>query len=336
MDKAATRLPAQDVVISVVVPMYNEADSIDAFFERLEQTLSGLGEAYEIVCVDDGSTDASAERVLARRHRNPAIKIVQLSRNFGKELALTAGLDHASGAAVAVIDADQQDPPEILPGLLAKWRDGFDVVYARRVSRDSDTAAKRVTASWFYRIYNRLTDIGIPSDTGDFRLMDRKVVEALGHLPERNRFMKGLFSWVGYRQAALDYEREPRAFGKTKWNYWRLWNLAIEGITSFSTVPLRVWSYVGFTVAFVAIIYALFLIFRTIVQGVDVPGYASLMVVVLFMGGVNLLTLGIIGEYLGRTYMEAKGRPLYLVRERHGFDPGGLPSEAQSMVRQGA
>jgi glycosyltransferase involved in cell wall biosynthesis len=258
--------------------------------------------------------------LVAERSRNPAVKIVRLSRNFGKELALTAGLDHAGGAAVVVIDADQQDPPELIPELLAKWREGYDVVYARRTSRAGDNLAKRATASWFYRIFNRLTDVAIPNDTGDFRLMDRRVIEALGELPERNRFMKGLFSWVGFRQVAVDYEREPRAFGKTKWNYWRLWNLAIEGITSFSTVPLRIWSYVGFFIALFAIAYALFLIFRTIMMGVDVPGYASLMVVVLFLGGINLLTLGIFGEYLGRIYMEAKGRPLYLVRERHGFD----------------
>jgi glycosyltransferase involved in cell wall biosynthesis len=308
-------------VLSVVVPMYNEADNIGPFFERLEKVVDGLGEDYEIICVDDGSTDASVEQLITQRSRNPAIKIVELSRNFGKELALTAGLDHASGAAVVVIDADLQDPPELISGLLAKWREGYDVVYARRASRDSDTAAKRVTASWFYRVYNWLADVNIPRNTGDFRLMDRRVIEALSHLPERNRFMKGLFSWVGFRQTAVDYERESRAFGKTKWNYWRLWNFAIEGITSFSTVPLRVWSYVGFAIALFAFAYALFLVLRTFVTGIDVPGYASLMVVILFMGGINLLTVGIIGEYLGRTYMEVKGRPLYLIRERHGFDP---------------
>lgn len=310
----------ENLVLSVVVPIYNEMDNINLFFARLEKSLDDLSGRYEVICVDDGSSDASVERLIAERQRNPAIKIVSLSRNFGKELALTAGLDHATGDAVVVIDADHQDPPELIPDLLAKWREGYDVVYARRVNRDSDTAAKRVSASVFYRVYNMLTDISIPLDTGDFRLMDRRVVEALGQLPERNRFMKGLFSWVGFKQVALDYEREARAFGKTKWNYWRLWNLAIEGITSFSTMPLRVWSYVGFFIAFFSIAYSVFLIFRTIVMGIDVPGYASLMVVVLFLGGINLLTLGIIGEYLGRTYMEAKGRPLYLVRKRHGFD----------------
>lgn len=320
IDKTALDRAGPDVLLSTVVPIYNEADNISPFFDRLNEILDALGETYEIICVDDGSTDESADLLVAERSRNPAVKIVRLSRNFGKELALTAGLDHAGGAAVVVIDADLQDPPELIPELLAKWREGYDVVYARRTSRAGDNLAKRATASWFYRIFNRLTDVAIPNDTGDFRLMDRRVIEALGELPERNRFMKGLFSWVGFRQVAVDYEREPRAFGKTKWNYWRLWNLAIEGITSFSTVPLRVWSYVGFTFALLSISYALFLIFRTVIMGVDVPGYASLMVVVLFLGGINLLTLGIFGEYLGRIYMEAKGRPLYLVRERHGFD----------------
>ncbi len=319
-DKAAFDSTGPDVFLSTVVPIYNEADNISPFFDRLNTILDALGETYEIICVDDGSTDESVDLLIAERSRNPAVKIVRLSRNFGKELALTAGLDHAVGAAVVVIDADLQDPPELIPALLAKWREGYDVVYARRVSRAGDNLAKRATASWFYRIFNRLTDVAIPNDTGDFRLMDRRVIEALSELPERNRFMKGLFSWVGFRQVAVDYERESRAFGTTKWNYWRLWNLAIEGITSFSTVPLRIWSYVGVIFALFAISYALFLIFRTIMMGVDVPGYASLMVVVLFLGGINLLTLGIFGEYLGRTYMEAKGRPLYLVRERHGFD----------------
>jgi glycosyltransferase involved in cell wall biosynthesis len=208
------------------------------------------------------------------------------------------------------------------------------VVYARRASRSCDTVAKRVSASWFYRVYNKLADINIPSDTGDFRLMDRKVIEALGRLPERNRFMKGLFSWVGFRQGAVEYERENRAFGKTKWKYWGLWNLAIEAITSFSTLPLRLWSYVGFAVSFFAFAYALFLISRTLIMGVEVPGYASLMVVVLFMGGVNLLTLGIIGEYLGRTYMEVKGRPLYLVSERHGFEIEEHSNADQSKIRR--
>lgn len=320
-DKDASGHPGRDVVLSVVVPIYNETDNISSFFERLEKVLDALSQSYEIICVDDGSTDTSAERLIAERGRNAAIKIVQLSRNFGKELALTAGLDHAQGAAVVVIDADQQDPPELIPELLAKWHEGYEVVCARRSSRDSDSVVKRVSASWFYRIYDRLADVKIPSDTGDFRLMDRQVVEALGHLPENNRFMKGLFAWVGFRQTVVEYRREGRAHGKTKWNIWQLWNLALEGVTSFSTVPLRVWSYIGFSIAILSFVYTLFLIFRTLFLGVDVPGYASLMAVVLFLGGMNLLTLGIIGEYLGRTYIEVKGRPLYLVRERHGFAP---------------
>ncbi len=327
-------LLGQDLALSIVVPIYNEADNIGPFFERLQKTLVDLGEAYEIVCVDDGSTDASAEQLIAQRNQNQAVKIVRLSRNFGKELALTAGLDHACGDAVVVIDADQQDPPEIIPELFTKWREGYDVVYARRVKRSKDTVLKRASASWFYRVYNQLTDVPIPSDTGDFRLMDRRVIKALCRLPERNRFMKGLFSWVGFSHVALDYDRENRASGRSKWNYWSLWNLAIEGITSFSTLPLRLWSYVGFAVSLFAFAYALFLVARTLIMGHEVPGYASLMVVVLFMGGLNLLTLGIIGEYLGRTYMEVKGRPLYLVSERHGFEPEAPASTAQPRARR--
>jgi glycosyltransferase involved in cell wall biosynthesis len=279
-----------------------------------------LGCAYEIVCVDDGSTDASLDRMITHHDRNPAIKVLSLSRNFGKDVALSAGLDHSSGDAVVAIDVDLQDPPEIIPDLVAKWREGYDVVYAKRISRAGETVTKRLTASWFYRVHNLVADINIPADTGDFRLMDRRVVEALRRLPERNRFMKVLFSWVGFRQTAVEYRRDARGFGTSKWRYWRLWNFALDGITSSSTLPLRIWSYVGMGIAFAAFAYALLLVFRTLILGVDVPGYASLMVAVLFMGGINLLTLGIIGEYLGRTYVETKNRPLYVIRESRGFD----------------
>jgi glycosyltransferase involved in cell wall biosynthesis len=303
-----------------VVPVFNEAGSIEPFLARAKPVLDGLGEAYEIVFVDDGSSDETLARLVAWRERDPAIKIVGLSRNFGKDIALTAGLDHACGAAVVAIDVDLQDPPEVIPDLVAKWREGHDVVYAKRMSRAGDTAAKRLSAAWFYRVHHALSDIDIPSDTGDFRLMDRKVIDALGRVGERNRFMKGLFTWVGFRQAEVGYRREARAAGDSKWTYWRLWNFALDGITSFSTLPLRVWTYLGGAVSLLAFAYALFLIVRTLVHGVDTPGYASLMVVVLFLGGVNLLSLGVIGEYLGRTYTEVKNRPLYLVRESHGFD----------------
>jgi glycosyltransferase involved in cell wall biosynthesis len=317
-------------ILSVVVPIYNDADNIDVFLERVEKVLNGLAQSYEIVCVDDGSGDGTLPRLLDHRRRNPAIKILSLSRNFGKDVALTAGLDHSRGQAVTVLDVDLQDPPEVIPELYAKWRDGFDVVYARRGSREGDSAAKRFTAHWFYRIHNAVADVSIPADTGDFRLMDRRVVEALRRLPERNRFMKVLFSWVGFRQTGVDYRRAPRVFGSSKWRYWRLWNFALDGITSSSTLPLRIWSYLGAAISLVAIGFAIWLVVRTFIHGIDVPGYASLMVAVLFMGGINLFTLGVIGEYLGRIYMESKGRPLYLVREAHGLEQSNPRDQAWS------
>ncbi|MCB9948253.1 MAG: glycosyltransferase family 2 protein [Rhodospirillaceae bacterium] len=307
-------------MLSIVVPMYNEAPVIDAFFARVLPILAGLVRDYEILCVNDGSGDGTLEVLLAHHECNPHVKIIDLARNFGKEQALTAGLDAARGDAVIPMDADLQDPPELIATFLAKWREGFDVVYGVRESRDSDSLAKRSTARMFYRLFNRLTEVRIPENTGDFRLMDRRVVAALRRLPERNRFMKGLFSWVGFRQVGVPYRREPRAAGQTKWSYWRLWNFALDGITSFSTVPLRLWSYAGAAVALFAFLYAAFLVVRTIVSGVDVPGYASLMVVILFLGGVQLISLGVIGEYLGRLYREAKGRPTYLVGRTYGLD----------------
>ncbi|MEE2981247.1 MAG: glycosyltransferase family 2 protein [Pseudomonadota bacterium] len=306
--------------ITVVVPLYNEADCVDRFFERIEPVLDGLGGGYDIVCVDDGSSDDTLARLVAHRTRNPAIKVLGLSRNFGKDIALSAGLDHAHGDAVVIIDADMQDPPELIPEFYAKWREGYEVAYGTRTSRTSDTLAKRTSASWFYRLYNRLTDVPIPSDAGDFRLLDRRVVEALRRLPERNRFMKGLYAWAGFRQIGVTYSRAPREAGTTKWGYWKLWNFALDGITSFSSVPLRVWTYVGLLISIIAFSYASYLVLRTLIVGVDVPGYASLMVSVLLIGGLNLFTLGIIGEYLGRMYTEVKGRPLYVVRDCIGFD----------------
>jgi glycosyltransferase involved in cell wall biosynthesis len=331
-DKSKAEHADRGILLSIVVPMFNEEDSIDPFLKRVEAVaddlVAPLDERYEIICVDDGSTDATVPRLLAHRKRNPAIRLVSLSRNFGKDIAMTAGLDCAAGAAVIPIDADLQDPPELIPELFAKWLEGHDVVYATRASRDSDSAAKRLTASWFYRVHNKLADIHIPDNTGDFRLMDRRVIQALHELPERSRFMKGLFTWVGFRQTGVSYERQNRAHGTSKWKYWKLWNFALDGITSSTTFPLRIWTYLGAAVSLLAFAYAAFLILDVIVNGVDTPGYASLMVVVLLLGGVNLLTLGIMGEYLGRIYMETKGRPLYLVRDRFGFDDAPDQHEA--------
>ena len=314
--------------LSIVCPFYNEAEGTSLFFRQLVPVLENLGMPFEIVCVNDGSRDGTLAALRAVVAQDSRVRVVDLSRNFGKEAALTAGLDHARGAAVIPIDADLQDPPELIPELVKKWQEGFDVVLARRVDRLSDSATKRLTAGLFYRIHNQISDLELPDNVGDFRLMDRRVLEALKLLPERRRFMKGLFAWVGFRTAVVNYTRAPRAAGQSKFNWWRLWNFAIEGITAFSTAPLRVWTYLGALVALVAFVYAGFIIGRTLWQGVDVPGYASLLVAVLFLGGIQLLGLGVLGEYIGRIYNETKQRPIYLVRETYGED--GLSASSAS------
>lgn len=309
----------ENVELSIIIPCYNEEPNINHLFERLISVLELLDMTYEIVCVNDGSTDNTLKLLVEYYQRNPLIKVVNFSRNFGKEIALTAGIDYAVGDAVIPIDADLQDPPELIVKLIAKWREGYDVVYATRRSRQGETWLKQFTANKFYQIIQRLTPVEIPPNTGDFRLMDRKVIEALKQLPEHNRFMKGLFSWVGYQQTSILYDRDPRFKGETKWNYWQLWNLAIEGITAFSSKPLKIWSYIGISISLISFIYASFLVIRTLILGIDVPGYASLIVAILFLGGMQLLSLGILGEYLGRVHDEVKRRPLYLVRESYGF-----------------
>ncbi|HEX7390018.1 MAG TPA: glycosyltransferase family 2 protein, partial [Acidiphilium sp.] len=276
--------------------------------------LDAGGETWELVCVNDGSRDDTLARLVALSERDSRVRVIDLSRNFGKEAALTAGLDHARGEAVIPLDADLQDPPEVIPELIAKWREGFDVVNAMRASRDSDSRMKRITARSFYRVINRMSEVDIPSDVGDFRLISRPALEALKRLPERRRFMKGLFAWVGFRTATVLYQRAPRHAGTTTWNYWKLWNFAIEGITSFSSAPLRLASYLGFAVSIFAFIYAIVTVFDKLAYGNPVKGYPSLLVAVLFLGGVQLLAIGVIGEYLGRLYEESKQRPVYLVR----------------------
>ena len=306
--------------ISIVVPLYNESENIEHLFVRLTSVLKQLNTSYEIICINDASQDDTLKKLIKLNQQDSRIKIISLSRNFGKEIALTAGIDYADGAAVIPIDADLQDPPELIIQLIAKWREGYDVVYATRRSRYGETWVKKATAKAFYRIIDRMSPIPIPANTGDFRLLDRKVVEAIKKLPERTRFMKGLFAWVGYKQTSVLFDREPRYSGNSTWSYWKLWNFALDGITSFSFLPLKVWSYVGVGISFVSLVYALFLVLRTLIFGIDVPGYASLMVAILFLGGVQLITLGVIGEYLSRIYQEVKGRPLYFVREQYGFD----------------
>lgn len=308
--------PAAPVKLSLVTPCHNEEDCVAPFLARIDAVLAGLpGVELELVFVNDGSTDTTLELLRQSQERDPRIVIVDLSRNFGKEAALSAGLEVATGDAVIPMDADLQDPPELIPALLARWREGFDVVLAHRANRDTDSWFKRSTARWFYRLHNRFSSVTLPDDVGDFRLMDRRVVEALRRLPESCRFMKGLFAWLGFRTTSIDYVREPRAGGETKFKAWRLWNFALDGITSFSTVPLRIWTYAGLACSAVAFLFALRILVQTVVFGVDVPGYASIIVAIAFFGGLQLTGIGIIGEYLGRTYMEAKRRPLYVIRD---------------------
>jgi len=305
------------MLLSVIVPVFNEEDVLEEFHKRTSQVLDTLPFETEILFVNDGSTDSTLELLTRRRNHDPRVAIVDLSRNFGKEVAMTAGLDHSSGDVVVVIDADLQDPPELIPELVKHWQDGYDVVYARRSSRRGETPLKQFTARIFYRIMQRVSRVPIPQDTGDFRLMSRRAVDSLGRLRETHRFMKGLFAWIGYPQKAILYQRDPRYAGETKWNYWKLWNFAIEGITSFTEAPLKLATYLGLFTALGAFVYGAWVIFKTIVYGDPVAGYPSLMVVVLFLGGVQLVTIGIIGEYLGRTFSESKQRPLYFVNAYH-------------------
>ncbi|WP_295852326.1 glycosyltransferase family 2 protein [uncultured Xylophilus sp.] len=326
-----TALPSQ--CLSVVVPCFNEGRGLDAFFARLEGVLATLqGLDYEIVCVDDGSRDDTLE--VLRRHagRNPRIVALELSRNFGKESALTAGIDAARGDAVVPMDADLQHPPELIRALVAQWRAGSDVVLARRASRETDHPLQRKAAGWFYSVHNWMSECHIPRDVGDFRLMDRRVVEALKRLPERRRFMKGLFAWVGFRQTVVEFTVEARTSGTSSFNLRRLWALALDGLTSFSTVPLSVWAYAGFGMAALSFLYGILIIAKTLVFGVEVPGYASLLTAVLFLGGIQLMGIGVLGEYIGRIYSEAKQRPVYIVRERYGQGaaaPVAAPQEAR-------
>ncbi|KQQ85984.1 glycosyltransferase family 2 protein [Aureimonas sp. Leaf324] len=311
-------------LVSLVVPCFNEAEVLPIFLARMRPILRDLsGLRHEIVFVNDGSTDGTLPFLIAETVLDPAIRVVDLSRNFGKEAALSAGLAEARGDAVIPFDADLQDPPDLIPRLVERWREGFEVVIARRVDRSCDGFLKRETANAFYRLHGRMTDIDLPENAGDFRLMDRRVVDALNAMPESCRFMKGLFAWAGFRTASVDYVRQPRAAGRSKFSGWKLWNFALEGITSFSTLPLRIWTYAGFLVAAGALVYALAVAVRTLAFGVDVPGYASLAVLILLFGGLQMIGMGMIGEYVGRIYMESKRRPLYFVRARFGGEPTG-------------
>lgn len=304
-------------VVSVVVPVFNEEAVLPAFHRRLAAALAALGDTWEIVYVDDGSSDATPRLLKELHAAEPRAGVARLSRNFGKEAAMSAGLKLARGRAVVVIDADLQDPPELIGPMLSAWRGGADVVNMRRRTRAGEGWLKLATAHAFYRAINRLSETPIPDNVGDFRLLSRRAVDALNGLPERNRFMKGLFAWIGYAQATLDYDRQPRAAGRTKWRYWKLWNFALEGITGFSTAPLKLATYAGLASAAGAFFYAAYFVVKTLAVGESVRGFPTLIVVVLLLGGLQLMATGIVGEYLARLFIESKGRPLYLIDEYH-------------------
>lgn len=306
--------------ISIIVPLYNEGEGVDYFYEALCPIFDQIPELdFEVVCIDDGSRDDTLNKLISIAEKDSRFHVIELSRNFGKEAALTAGIDAATGDAVIPIDADLQDPPELIPEMIKEWHKGAEVVLARRADRSSDSFLKRKSAELFYRFHNHLSSIQIPENVGDFRLMDRIVVEALKQLSEQQRFMKGLFSWVGFKTVTLDYVRNPRITGTTKFSGWKLWNFALEGITSFSATPLKYWTYIGGLGAAVTFLYAVFIIARTLIHGIDIPGYASLLVAILFFGSLQLISVGLLGEYIGRIYMETKNRPLYLIRKRYGI-----------------
>jgi polyisoprenyl-phosphate glycosyltransferase len=300
-------------LISIVVPVYNEQEVLFEFHQQLCDAICSLKYDFELIFVDDGSKDGTLNIIQELRKEDLRISLISLSRNFGKDIAMTAGLDKASGKAVIVIDADLQDPPSLIPKLVEEWEAGYDAVYAKRIVRDGESIMKRVTAKIFYKLMRKVSVVPIPQDVGDFRLLSRRAVDALNQLREQHRFMKGLFAWIGFSQKSVSYRRNPRAAGKTKWNYWRLWNFALEGITSFSTLPLKFSTYLGISTALIAFVYGLVIMASTLIYGNDVPGYPSLMLVILFMGGVQLFAIGILGEYIGRVSNEIKRRPLYVV-----------------------
>ena len=309
--------PSPQPLISVVVPVFNEAQVLPEFYRRLHRVLAAQDLHSEIVFVDDGSSDGSVDYLLSLRNSDPRVAVVELSRNFGKEVAVSAGLDHAAGNAVMIIDADLQDPPEMLPEFVDAWRAGYDMVYGQRLSRDGESWFKVQSSRWYYRVINRLSDVPIPPDAGDFRLLSRRAVDAVNTLRENHRYMTGLYAWVGFPSMALPYARQARQAGASKWSYWRLWGLALEGITSFSAVPLKLATLLGIVTAGGALLYGLYFLLRTLVFGNPVPGYPSLIVVMLFLGGVQLICLGIIGEYLGRTFDQSKRRQLYFLKGLH-------------------
>jgi len=317
-DKTADPTPPRGNRLSIVVPVFNDGANMAALMARLAPVLEATGMAWEVVTVNDGSADDTLARLLALRAREPRLVVVDLSRNFGKERALSAGLAHAKGDAVVMIDADLQHPPETIPALLARWREGFEVVYAVREQRTDQSWFPRLLSRSFYAVFDRLSEVPVPRGAGDFRLLDRQVVDVINRMPERTRFMKGIYSWVGFRQTGVPYQEETRHEGATKWPLLGLMRLAVDGLTAFSTFPLRVWTVVGAVISGLAFLYIVIRLLRVLVYGIAVPGYESIVVIVLFLGGIQLLTLGIIGDYVGRIFSEVKGRPLYVVRRTYG------------------
>jgi glycosyltransferase involved in cell wall biosynthesis len=308
--------------ISVVAPAYNEQEVLGEFYRRVVEVLRATGAEYEIVLVNDGSRDTTLSLMHSIQAMDSHVCVVDLSRNFGKEIALTAGLEHTNGDVVVVLDSDLQDPPELIPEMLEAWREGYDVVYGVRTHRDGETWFKKISAKYFYQIIRAVSRVDIPKDTGDFRLMTRRAVLELSRLKEEHRFMKGLFAWIGFPSKPIYYRRDPRLAGETKWNYWNLWNFAIEGLTSFSVAPLKIATYFGLGVASISLLYAVFVTWKALVFGDSVKGYPSLMAVVLFLGGVQLISVGVLGEYIGRIFNEVKRRPLYLVNRVLSSDLG--------------
>ncbi len=308
-------MKADHPLISIVVPAYNEAEVLTEFHKAVDKALSGLPVDLEIVYINDGSTDNTLDIINALRARDKRITLIDLSRNFGKEIALTAGLHKAAGDAVVVIDADLQDPPEIIPELIKEWQNGYDVVYAKRTLRDGESFLKKTTAHFFHRFIQHAGKFSIPVDTGDFRILSRRAVNALNTFKEHHRFMKGLFAWIGFKQKAVHYKRDSRHAGKSKWSYWRLWNFALDGITSFTIAPLKISTYIGTITALSAFGYGIYMVIETLLHGNEVPGYPSLIVIILMLGGIQLVAIGILGEYLGRIFNETKQRPLYFINE---------------------
>jgi len=299
--------------ISIVCPCYNEEEVIDIFLETITPILDKSDFSYEIIFINDGSKDNTLNIIKMAKSKYNQIRIVNFARNFGKESALTAGLDFSRGEVIIPIDVDLQDPPELILEFLEEWGNGYDVVLAKRVNRDSDSFFKRKSAELFYRLHNKISHIEIPNNVGDYRLMSRRVVDAIKLLPENQRFMKGIFAWVGFKTTTVEYTREARVAGNTSFNGWKLWNFALDGITSFSTVPLRVWLYIGMSISFLSFIFGATIIVKTLIYGIDLPGYASMLTIILFLGGIQLMGIGILGEYLGRIYNEAKNRPIYII-----------------------